>query len=98
MSSKNRTSSFSSRFKEPSATGDNNFKNNTATSYRLIYDSPDDGDISPNVSPDSNYIAFEQRKYETKNRDIYTKNLDVNNNTYENLVVGTFGKSVCRTC
>ena len=41
------------------------FINNRPISYKLIFDSIDDGDISPNVSPNEKFIAFSSSLNET---------------------------------
>jgi hypothetical protein len=65
------------------------FINNKAVDHKLIYDSPDDGDLSPNLSPNGKFLAFEQRKFDTKERDIFTINVNPGDFVRSNHIVGS---------
>tara|TARA_B100000925_G_scaffold291071_1_gene277920 strand:+ start:1899 stop:3470 length:1572 start_codon:yes stop_codon:yes gene_type:complete len=65
------------------------FINEKAVDHKLIYDSPDDGDLSPNLSPNGRFLAFEQRKYNTKQRDIFTINVNPGDHVRDNHIVGS---------
>ena len=65
------------------------FTKEKAVAHELIFDSYDNGDLSPNLSPNNKFLAFEQRKYDSKDRDIYIINVKTKKHVDANHIVGS---------
>ena len=65
------------------------FISESATDHELIYDSYENGELSPNLSPNNKFLAFEQRKYDSRDRDIFIINVKPGNHVTPNHIVGS---------